>query len=97
MATTQEKKEAREAIENHGTIDISLNYGIDCENELRTIGVKLDLVNKCLKMIDYYACSIQRDGEYHLAKDLDKETRKLRRHLDRFKINGKKLDYEITR
>ena len=95
ISMAQEKREAREAIENFGTIYLSCDRGISCEDELRIIGVNLDLVEQCLKMIDYYACSIKYSGEYHKAKYLDKETRKLKNHLNRFKINGKKLDYEL--
>lgn len=91
MATAQQKREARKAIENHGTIDISYNDGIDCEDELRTIGVNLDLVHGCLHQIDYYTCSIKYDNEYHLAEELEEEHSKLCDHLDIFDI-----DYDIN-
>jgi len=90
MTKKERKVAAYEALEANGTIRISYDDGIECEDELIEIGVNMDLVHGCLHQIDYYACSIKYDGEYHHGKDLDKEDNKLRRHLDRFGI-----DYEI--
>jgi hypothetical protein len=42
-------------------------------------------------MIDYYTCSIQYDGEYHLAGELEEEHEKIRGYLDGFY-----LDYELS-
>ena len=44
ISMAQKKREAREAIENFGTIYLSCDRGISCEDELRIIGVNLDLV-----------------------------------------------------
>ena len=95
ISMAQEKREAREAIENFGTIYLSYDRGISCEDELRIIGVDIDLVKQCLKMIDYYACCIKYSGEYHKTTDLDEQVYELESELNRFKINGKKLDYEL--
>jgi len=86
-----EKDIAYETLENHGTVNLSYNNGIDCEDELQTIGVDLDLIHGCLHQIDYYTCSIKYDNEYHLAEDLNEEHSKLCDHLDSFD-----LEYEIN-
>jgi hypothetical protein len=82
---------AREMIQDHGTIKLSYDHGIDCEDELLLMGVDTCFVKQCLKQIDYYSCSIKYDGEYHLGKDLDKKDKKLRKHLDKFEF-----EYEIN-
>jgi hypothetical protein len=85
------EREAIERLEEHGTILMSHNDGIECEEELETIGVDLDVIRGALRMIDYYTCSIHYDGEYHLAGELEEEHEKIREYLDGFY-----LDYELS-
>jgi len=71
---------------------IQLSYDQDINEEaLSGIGVDINLVRSCLKEIDYCKCSIKFDNEYHLVKDLDKATKKLSKHLDKFG-----LEYQIN-
>ena len=83
--------EAYEILESRGTLKISYNDGIECEEELRTIGLDIDFIKVRLHQIDYLSCSIKYDGEYHLSSDLEEEYGKLRDHLDEFGV-----DYEIN-
>jgi hypothetical protein len=83
--------EAYERLKSLGTIQLSYDNGIECEEELRAIGVDIDLVEGCLHQIDYLSCSIKYDKEYHLSSDLEEEYGKLRDHLDEFGV-----DYEIN-
>ena len=86
----KEQEEAYEKLRSHGTLRISYNDGIECEEELRTIGLDIDFIKSRLRQIDYLSCSIKYDGEHHLSSDLEEEYRKLRAHLDEFGA-----DYEI--
>jgi hypothetical protein len=83
--------EAYERLESHGTLQLSYEDGIECEEELRSIGVDINLVEGCLHQIDYLSCSIKYDSEYHLGGALEEEYEKLREHLNNFY-----LDYEIN-
>jgi len=84
------REEAIERLKENGTIRLSNDDGIDCREELIAIGVDIELVESALFQLDYLSCSIKYDGEYHLGKELEKEERKLRNHLDEFGA-----DYEI--
>lgn len=85
------KKEAIKRLKEHGTILMSYNDGIECEEELEAIGVDLGVIEGALKMIDYYTLSIELDGEYHLEGELEEEHEKIREYLDGFDI-----DYELS-
>ena len=84
------REEAIERLKENGTLRLSNDDGIDCREELIAIGVDIELVESALFQLDYLSCSIKYDGEYHLGKELEKEERKLRNHLDEFGA-----DYEI--
>jgi len=84
------REEAIERLKENGTIRLSNDDGIDCREELIAIGVDIKLVESALFQLDYLSCSIKYDKEYHLGKELEKEERKLRNHLDEFGA-----DYEI--
>jgi hypothetical protein len=85
------QEEAIKRLREHGTIRMSHNDGIECGEELETIGVDLSVIRGALGMIDYYTCSIEYDGEYHLAGELEEEHEKIREYLD-----GVYLDYELS-
>jgi len=84
------REEAIERLKENGTLRLSNDDGIDCREELIAIGVDIELVESALFQLDYLSCSIKYDKEYHLGKELEKEERKLRNHLDEFGA-----DYEI--
>jgi hypothetical protein len=84
------REEAIERLKENGTLRLSNDDGIDCREELIAIGVDIKLVESALFQLDYLSCSIKYDKEYHLGKELEKEERKLRNHLDEFGA-----DYEI--
>jgi len=83
------KEEAIDRLRKNGTLRLS-NDSIACREELIVVGVDIKLVESALFQLDYLSCSIKYDKEYHLGKELEKEERKLRNHLDEFGA-----DYEI--
>ena len=83
------KEEAIDRLRKNGTLRLS-NDRIACREELIVVGVDIKLVESALHRLDYLSCSIKYDKEYHLGKELEKEERKLRNHLDEFGA-----DYEI--
>ena len=93
------KKEAIERLKENGTIQLSNDDGIDCLEEVIAVGVNIEIVKSDLNQIDYLSCSIKYDREYHLGRELEKEERKLRKHLEKFgvwSIGDDMYEYELV-
>jgi len=83
------KKEAMKSLKEHGTIHLSYEDGIACQEELITIGVDTDLVRRSLFQVDYLSRCIAWDEE-DKHEEFEMEYSELTSHLDKFD-----LDYEI--
>ena len=95
--TEQEREEAIEKIkaffENNHVLRFSYEDGIDCEEELIILGVDTNAIERSLRQIDYYTCSIKYDDEYHLAEELQEEVKKIHGIMSEADLG---IDYEIN-